>query len=343
MRLPWARTETRSSNYGQAVVDRLSAAARGVDTAEVAQTAAAEFAIGLMSRGLSSAEVTPAESPLTASTLAMIGRELLTCGEFIAGIKIARGKVTLRPAAQHEVYGASDPESWRYRLEYQNPSGGAEVKKSVPAADVVHIRLNPSSREPWRGRSPLRLAGLSSDLLARLTLRTGEEAGARSGSLLAVPAGFSDASLTALKNDLRSIRGDVAVIETTRAGGRDTAPASDWVQKRFGPAIPADNVELLQVASRHVLQAIGCPSALFDSSEGAAAREAYRFAMYSWIGPVSGLIESEVSAKLGVETSIGLRRLAAGDIAAKARAVGILTSAGVSLDQALVDALLADD
>ena len=35
MRLPWARTETRSSNYGQDVVDRLSAAARGVDAAEV--------------------------------------------------------------------------------------------------------------------------------------------------------------------------------------------------------------------------------------------------------------------------------------------------------------------
>ena len=59
MKLPWTRTETRSSNYGQDVVELLSASARGVDSAEVAQTAAAEFAIGLMSRGLSSAEVSP--------------------------------------------------------------------------------------------------------------------------------------------------------------------------------------------------------------------------------------------------------------------------------------------
>ena len=217
-----------------------------------------------MSRGLSSAEVKPAESPLTPEMLAMIGRELLVRGAFCAGIKIARGKVNLRPAAHWEVYGAADPESWRYRLEYQAPSGGVEVEKSVPGADVVHVRLNPSATQPWVGRSPLRLAGLSADLLARLTLRTSEEAGARSGSLLAVPTGFSDAALVALKNDLRSIKGNTAVVETTRSGGRDTAPAGDWVQRRFGPEIPSGNVEALQMASRHVLQAIGCPAALFE-------------------------------------------------------------------------------
>ena len=342
MRLPWARTETRSSNYGQAVVDLLSAAAHGIDSAEVAQTAAVEFAVGLMARGLSSAEVTPAESPLTPSVLAMIGRELLTRGAFCARIKIGRGKVTLRPAAYFEVSGAADPESWRYRLESQTPSGGAEVEKSVPAADVVHIRLNPSASQPWLGRSPLRLAGLSSDLLARLTLRTGEEAGARSGSLLAVPAGFSDAAMASLKNDLRAIKGDTAVVETTRSGGRETAPQGDWIQRRFGPTIPGDNVELLQVASRHVLSAIGCPSALWDGTEGAASREAYRFALYSWLLPTAGLIEAEISSKL-TATSLDLKRLAAGDIAARARAVGILVGAGVTLDKALVDALLADD
>ena len=343
MKLPWTRTENRSSNAGQQIVDLLSASARGVDSAEVAQTAAAEFGVGLMSRGLSSAEVTPEKSPLTPSLLGMIGRELLTRGAFCAGIKIARGKATLRPASHWEVYGASDPESWTYRLEFATPDGRLEVEKSVPAADVIHIRINPSSHQPWVGRSPLRLAGLSSDLLARLTLRTSEEAGARSGSLLAVPAGFSDDAMTALKRDLGAIKGDTAIVETTRAGGRETAPAGDWTQRRFGPAVPADNVELIQVASRHVLQAIGCPSALWDGREGAASREGYRFALYSWLNPTAQIIEAEVSSKMETETHIDLKRLAAGDIAAKARAVGILVQAGVTLDQALVDALLQDD
>ena len=342
MKLPWIRTENRSSNAGQTIVDLLTASARGVDTAEVAQTAAAEFAIGLMSRGLSSGEVSPAKSPLTASMLALVGRELLTKGSFVAGIKIARGKATLRPAAHHEVFGASDPQSWKYRLEFSTPDGKLDVERSVPAADVIHIRLNPSARQPWVGRSPLRLAGLSSELLARLTLRTSEEAGARSGSLLAVPSGFSDESMTALKNDLKSIKGDVAIIETTRSGGRDTAPAGDWVQRRFGPEIPESNVELLQVASRHVLQAIGCPAALFDSSEGAASREAYRFALYSWLNPVAMIVEAEVSEKLETETSINLNRLAAGDVAAKARAVGTMVKANIPLDEALELAGLSD-
>ena len=188
-------------------------------------------------------------------------------------------------------------------IEFATPDRKLEVEKSVPAADVVHIQAQSVSRgNPGLDDHRFGSLSLSSDLLARLTLRTSEEAGARSGSLLAVPAGFSDDAMTALKNDLKSIKGDTAVVETTRSGGRDTAPAGDWVQRRFGPAVPGDNVELLQVASRHVLQAIGCPSALWDGSEGAASREGYRFALYSWLNPVARVIEAEVSSKMETET-----------------------------------------
>ena len=187
-----------------------------------------------MSRGLSSAEVTPAESPLTPSVLVDDWpRAADVRGAFVAGIKIARGKATLRPAAHWEVYGgSSDPDRWRYRWSTRMPRRAGSRSRSPCRPPTWCTSASESvSTQPWVGRSPLRLAGLSADLLARLTLRTGEEAGARSGSLLAVPGGFSDASLTALKNDLRSIRGDVAV-DRDDQGRR----ARDGAGERLGAA-----------------------------------------------------------------------------------------------------------
>ena len=123
------------------------AADRPVD---INRLAAAESAAGLYSRSFASAivEGMPALSP---PVLSMLGRALLFKGEFVAALT-AEGRAV--PSFMTEVLGDSfDPEEWTYRLQISTPSGDRMVV--APAAAVLHLRINSSVIEPWRGRSPL--------------------------------------------------------------------------------------------------------------------------------------------------------------------------------------------
>ena len=112
--------------------------------------AAAESAAGLYARSFASAivEGMPALSP---PVLSMLGRALLFKGEFVAALT-AEGQVV--PSFMTEVHGGSfEPEGWTYRMQISTPNGDQQVL--APAAAVLHVRINASVIEPWRGRSPL--------------------------------------------------------------------------------------------------------------------------------------------------------------------------------------------
>ena len=127
-----------------------------------------------------------------------------------------------------------------------NPAGGIgwtyrgpseTVQRFLPSRGVVHVRIGADPVMPWMGVSPLVNAGLSSALLARIELRTGQEANARVGHLLPVPDGTSDESIDALKVDLGALEGKIALVESQTAGhgqGRQAAPSSDWRLQRLG-------------------------------------------------------------------------------------------------------------
>ena len=81
------------------------------------------------------------------------------------------------------------PEFWRYAVELPTPGG--MVKRTYPAAAVIHCRYATRPSAPWKGVSPLGMASETQALAAWLERRLAEEASVTNGYILALPDGGS--------------------------------------------------------------------------------------------------------------------------------------------------------
>ena len=81
------------------------------------------------------------------------------------------------------------------------------------------------------------------------------------------------------------------------------------------------------------------PAVLLLGGDGASYREGYRQFLTMGVNPKAEVLAEELSAKLGANVELSFRRLAAADIASRARAMGAMVSAGLTTDvaQALAD------
>ena len=291
-----------------------------------------------MGRALAVADVSPelAGNLLTPARLMDIGRKLTLSGNYVASIEIERGLFRLRTARQWQVIrGGVDERTWIYELEIAAPSGA--LTKRQKSVGVLHIRINADAREPWLGTSPLLSAGISSELLARVESKTSDEMRAQVGSLLPLPENVSPENRTALQTDLAQLKGDIALVETQANAhglGRQSAPQLEWQPKRLGAQIPESHVQLRSDVARDICAALGVPGSLYSGADGATVREGYRQLLVSTLQPLARIIESEFTGKVGYPTELTFQKLAAADVAAKARAYGILTSAGVDKEEA---------
>ncbi len=340
MRKFWQRRQERSpraeyrAGYTDGQVEALERAARGdSETADAKATGAVEFAVGLVARAFASAKVSGMD--LSPDVLASIGRCLMLSGNWVSAID-TDGGLELYPAATWDITGGVAPSSWLYALDLASPSG--MESRTLPYSGVVHCRINSSPETPWKGHSPLELAGLSADLLGNLERRMGQEANARSGYLLPVPDGMSDESVDSLKADLASMKGGVALTESTSGGagqGNSSAPHQDWQPKRFGAAIPQGNTEARRDVGTGIVASHGVPPLLWAGGDGAALRESYRQALHTLITPLGLLVAHELTTKLERTISLDFSRLAAVDIASKGRAAHSLQQAGLPIEEAL--------
>ena len=218
---------------------------------------------------------------LTASRREEMARRLLLTGNYVARIDLDNaGNLALQPASFFHLRGGPSEATWTYWLDLPGPS--QSVQRYSPAEGVIHVRLGSDPVQPWLGVSPLVNAGLSSALLARMELRTGQEANAQAGYLLPMPDATPEESITALKADLKALNGQVALVESQSAGqgqGRQAAPVSDWRLQRMGAEIPEGNVNLRRQAAGDVCAALGIPQALYL---GAEARRYGRCTGNSW-------------------------------------------------------------
>ena len=119
--------------------------------ANVYQTAAVEFSLGLVSRAFMGAVAVPELPALSPSTLSMIARQTVALGNSVHAIEVARtgprrGQIRLLPVADYDVSGGVDPDSWFYAVEQERPTGEA-VKRTIPAAGVVHVKYAEPSIE----------------------------------------------------------------------------------------------------------------------------------------------------------------------------------------------------
>ena len=305
------------------------------------QTAAAVFAMSMVSRAFASAEVRPATfaQTLSAPVRAMIGLELLLRGEFLAEIDLAAsGRIILYPGYGKVASGTHRPDTWRYELKLAQPGDDTEpITRNVAANGVVHVRDGADVLAPWKGYSRLQRMGVASQALADIEGRLGHDARTRVMHIIPVPDGIPAARVTDVGNSLRASRGNVKLVETTTGGwgqGRLAAPSRDWEPRRVGPEIPQQNTMFRDSTAAQIIAAMGVPQQLQYGAAG-EMREGYRQLQTIEIEPLARLVEAELSEKLETDIRFTFDRLAAIDINARARAFQGFINGGLTLEAAL--------
>ena len=337
---PFNKRETRDSSYTDSIVALIAEQASGATLAKPAATGALEASASIIARCFSAAVVSGPDryrEALGPSILSMIGRSLIRAGEIVFAMEIRDGRLVLLPAASWDVSGNVDPASWTYRLTLGGPSRTTTLDP-VAAGSMVHIRLQADTDQPWRGVSPLSSAALAGRLSAETTMALADEASGPRGMLLPTPVDGNDPTITTLKADLKSLRGKVALVESTSSGwaadGSQSRPKGDWESRRLGAAPGAALIAQAEMASREVYSACGIPLSVVTEAEGTGQREGYRRLMHSTIAPLGRIVSEELSAKFETDIALNFDSLFSADLAGRARAFQSLVGGGIDVSKA---------
>ena len=235
---PFNRREVRSGVYTDSLIAQILAQATGSETVSAAATGAVETASGIVSRAFAAAEVSAPdgiEESLTPTCLASMGRALIRRGECVLSIMVRGGTVYLVPAADWDIQGDYDPDSWRYRLTLSGPTT-LNTQAAVSAASVVHLRYAVDHERPWRGVGPIQSAAMAGKLSALTVRALADESGSIMGYLLPTPKGGDDSTIGLLKTDLRNSRGRTHFVESMSTGwgaeDQRTRPTGDWMRQK---------------------------------------------------------------------------------------------------------------
>ena len=335
------RQSAGSTNYTDILVSALLQQSRG-ETISARALGSQEIAAGIISRAVSLATVTGDRGLLTTRVLAEAARDLIVNGEALYKLDVdpLTGAVRLLRATSYSVYGADpDPATWRYNLSLYGPTQSRMV--DATAAEVLHVRYATLTGYPWRGLSPLRLASATGALTARLTEALGHEAAVAVCRILPQPQGQSAAVSNAIRNLITAPEsGRIVLPETTKAGGgasMGSAPTRDYRADRLGFDAPASEEALYRTLLMEIGAICGCPWPLMPGSgaAGPSIREAQRELLTGTVQPLADLIAEEAGRVLETPVTMTHHKLAAADVAARARGVHILTQAGIDKDRAL--------
>ena len=266
-------------------------------------TASVETSIRALSSPYGLATVT-GPAMITPAFLADLARRLFTSGNAVYRIHVINEDLSLVPASDFEVAGSVG--RWVYQLDTPIPGQSRTARRRVPADGVVHVRINTSASEPWKGRAPWQLAKVSASTLSYIERSLESDSMPRSAILLPQPDGSAPNTIAQLKAALQRGMGHFNLIETTAQGfgqGITAAPKKDWVQERIGAMVPEHNIELRTESAKAILTAYGVSPAMFQG-DGNAMREARRLMFLDTILPTSAIIADELSAKLETPVTI---------------------------------------
>ncbi|MCY4509221.1 MAG: phage portal protein [Acidobacteria bacterium] len=345
MRIPFlGRKEKRQGDYTQALIDRLIQANNGYPAAKVGATAAAAIAGGTISRAFAAGRVEPSMSRtgLDPSVLARIGSSLLYFGEAVWVISVENGMVRLYEAASWSIEGdGPDEATWRYYATLNGPTSTRQV--SVPGEAVLHPRVNCTSSEPHRGRSPLALAGVSGEVLANAATQMRDEFSGPTGRLIPAPLdqmGGEDEDgndpLDSLVSAISGLKGKAVLAPSMSrewaGGGSGGSTFTDWQSRRLGAEPPKAAVDLMEQTHNSVLAAAGIPPQLFSvGSQAQSVREAMRGLLHLSIAPMARILETEATAKMETEVKIDFQALHAADVQGRARAFQSMVGGGMDV------------
>ena len=202
----------------------------------------------------------------------------------------------------------------------------------------MHIKINASRSSPWLGTSSL--GNLSATALAGLERSLGFDTSPPSGLLMAMPDGAPQRAVGAAATAISTGKGGISLVGTTAQGygqGKTAAPsagASDYRQVRFGPMVPESSIKAHDTLSVSLLNSMGV-SQQFFAGGGTGMREGARLLFLNTIAPLSSVVVHELSAAFGQPVELDFSALRALDSPVRARGVGLLVQAGMSLDDAL--------
>ena len=342
-------TERRESSLTDEIVQRILARAEGGVTLPTS-TAVQEIAAGIWGRSFAAVKVEPegsaAAEALTPSVLAMIGRSLLTGGNSVWAVRVRGGAIRLDPVSDWTVTGDPDESTWKYVASRAGPS--RQTSQKLGSARVVHIRIGNSPSEPWRGQGPLQIAATSATLAARLEEQLAEEASGPVGSVIPVPK--ASVAEDTLVNDLKGLKGQLALVESTASGwgeGSQAAPGAgqgDWRVQRLGFDPPTGVAGVRSGVAAQLLAAAGVPVALLGEADGTNLRESIRVMLHTTLTPVGRVCLAELRDKLDAPgLAFDWSGLFAADLVGRARSFKSLVAGGMPVSEAAgLSGLLVD-
>ena len=326
-------SETRAIGEGY-TVQRLAGellAARGLGG--IKSTAAFQGCLNEIEKAMAVAEPSGEFSESLRPLLGGIGRALTDTGNAVFQIAVSgAGGLQLWPCSIVSVSGGANPGSWTYSLLRRGPSETTSIV--LPGASVLAFRAHSDHNHPWRGRGALE-ASATGQLLAELEKQ------------LAAESRFTPARLVSgsmVKDQRKEVKdtiaeGGIVTISGGKAGGTDSTKALE-VGSLKGEFTQA-GVDLHLGLSRLIAGAVGVPSEILLGGSESGAREAFRRFSASTISSLIEIVQTEWALKIGA-LSISQEALRAGDISARARAIGSrsaafknLTAGGVEVDRAL--------
>ena len=270
MKIRWPFSlEKRSDSYSDTLIALIQQQANNGPTPNSAATGALEAASGLVSRAFMTAEVTgsaEAQRVLSPECLGMVGRALIRQGQIIFMIRTSRGSLELLPAQTHDVFGQPERDGWEYRLTIGGPSETATYE-NVPSSSVIHAKYAIDASQPWRGLSPLSIAGLAGRLSAETMAALADESSMPRGAFLPLPIDGEDSTVSAMQADIKRSKGSILTVEGGDFDNPGDKRMADYMVKRFGAMPPDALVKLAALATAEVLAACGVNPALVADTQ----------------------------------------------------------------------------
>ncbi len=317
---PWARAvdvRAQAQNATDVVVEAILARAQHGDP-DLSGVGAYRAAVQLWTRSFASGEPAPANArtaSLTPMLLGMLGSELARKGEAV--LLLDNG--TFLPASTWTIAGGTSPATWLYTLQLIGPSSSRPIVAT--ASQVAHVRINAEASTPYKGRPPLDSSASLARLASAMEATLADDLNQPHGSYFLIPTNTPLDTATELKGKLANAKGGMVLV-----------PGLGKLEKpeRYGPTPPEALVTLRQNIAHDVLACYGVPPDLATGASAANSRESYRRFVAATINPVAAVASAEIGRVLGVpDFKLSFAALAAADIAAKARAYGVLVNAGM--------------
>lgn len=281
------------------------------------------------SRAFAMLDPDPDPSPLRADVLAAVGLDLCLRGESCWHVRVEGSDLRLVRVVYWDHVAPG-----RFHLHIAHPHETETIR--ALAGEVVLLTINSPANAPWQGRSPFALMGGSARLMAEVESAVSGTMDWVGRGLVPFPDVVPEEQQQAALRGLKA--GGMLVAIRSRADfATNTGNARPNEFRRVELTPDLEQAELpATVEQLHVrlLAAAGIPPALLTPSGNAGAmREAYRLFCLQTVEPLARTLLPEL-AKVGV-SSLTTGSMMSADVAGRARAVGTLVGAGMSLDKAL--------